>query len=39
MRLYEYEGKEIFTQAGIPVPQGALVRTANEAWKEATRPR
>ena len=37
MRLYEYEGKEIFTWAGIPVPQGALVRTANEAWKEAAR--
>jgi len=37
VKLYEYEGKEIFARAGITVPQGALVRTADEAWEEATR--
>ena len=37
MKLYEYEGKEIFVRAGITVPQGALVRTADEAWEEAAR--
>ena len=37
MRLYEYEGKEIFARAGIPVPQGVMVRTADEAREEAAR--
>ena len=37
MRLCEYEGKEIFARAGIPVPRGAMVRTANEAREEAAR--
>lgn len=37
MRLYEYEGKEIFKKTGIPIPQGALVRTPEEARQAATR--
>jgi len=35
MRLYEYEGKEIFKKFGIAVPQGALVRTSEEAKQVA----
>ncbi len=31
MRLYEYEGKEIFKKGGIPVPQGSVVKSAGEA--------
>ncbi len=30
MRLYEFEGKEIFKRHGIPVPEAFLVRTAEE---------
>jgi len=37
MRLYEYEGKEIFKKIGIPVPQGILARTKEEVWQAATR--
>ena len=36
MRLYEYEGKEIFKKFGIPIPQGTLVRTWEEARQAAT---
>ncbi len=35
MRLYEYEGKEIFKKCGIAVPQGILVRTGEEAQQAA----
>lgn len=35
MRLYEYEGKEIFKKCGISVPQGVLVRAAEEAQQAA----
>jgi len=35
MKLYEYEGKEIFKKCGIAVPQGALVRTGEEAQQAA----
>lgn len=35
MRLYEYEGKEIFKKCGIAIPQGALVREAEEAQQAA----
>lgn len=37
MRLYEYEGKEIFKKTGIPIPQGALVGTPEEAQQAASR--
>lgn len=30
MRLYEFEGKEIFKRHGIPVPEAYLVKTAEE---------
>ena len=30
MRLYEYQAKEIFKGAGIPVPEGRVVSTAGE---------
>ena len=30
MKLYEYQGKEIFRNAGIPVPQGLLVHSPQE---------
>ena len=35
MRLYEYEGKEIFKKYGIAVPQGTLVRAGEEARQAA----
>jgi succinyl-CoA synthetase beta subunit len=35
MRLYEYEGKEIFKKCGIAVPQGTLVRAGEEARQAA----
>ncbi len=35
MKLYEYEAKEIFAQAGIPVPRGRLVRAREEAARAA----
>ncbi|HKO22651.1 MAG TPA: ADP-forming succinate--CoA ligase subunit beta [Candidatus Eisenbacteria bacterium] len=31
MNLHEYQGKEIFRAAGIPVPPGEVAKTANEA--------
>ncbi len=34
-RLYEYEGKEIFKKLGIPVPEGEVVTTAEDARKAA----
>ena len=30
MRLYEYEGKELLKDMGIPIPQGLLARTVKE---------
>lgn len=35
MRLYEYEGKEIFKKYGIAIPQGTLVRAGKEARQAA----
>jgi succinyl-CoA synthetase beta subunit len=35
MRLYEYEAKEIFENARIPVPPGKVARTAEEAKNAA----
>jgi succinyl-CoA synthetase beta subunit len=31
MKLYEFEGKKLFAQAGIPVPPGKVVASAEEA--------
>lgn len=31
MRLLEYQGKELFARAGIPVPQGKVAATVDEA--------
>jgi len=41
MRLFEYEAKKLFCQCGIPVPQGRLVRSpqeAVEAFRELRNP-
>jgi len=35
VRLYEYEGKEIFKQYGIPVPRGIVVNTGEQARQAA----
>jgi len=32
MRLYEFEGKKLFKQFGIPVPEGRLAATPDEVW-------
>ncbi len=37
MKLYEYEGKELFHKFGVPVPEGTLVRTGEEARRAAIR--
>ncbi len=37
MKLYEYEGKELFRRFGIPIPQGTLVKTGKEAQRAAIR--
>ena len=31
MRLLEYQGKELFAAAGIPVPAGKVAQTVDEA--------
>ena len=31
MRLYEFEAKKLFSKAGIPIPQGELVKSTEEA--------
>ncbi len=36
MRLYEYEGKELFKNMGIPVPRSALCQTAVEVKEAAS---
>jgi len=33
MRLYEFEGKKLFKQFGIPVPEGRLAATPDEVWE------
>ncbi len=35
MKLYEYQGKELLAAAGIPVPEGRVVRSADEAAEAA----
>jgi succinyl-CoA synthetase beta subunit len=36
MKLYEFEGKILFKQSGIPVPRGGVVATVEEAKKAAS---
>jgi len=36
MRLYEYEGKNMFKKGGIPVPRGSVVESAEEARRGAS---
>jgi len=31
MRLYEFEGKQLFRKFRIPVPEGSVVKTAEDA--------
>jgi succinyl-CoA synthetase beta subunit len=35
LRLYEFEGKELFAKYGIPVPRGVLAKSAEEAERAA----
>ncbi len=35
MRLYEFEGKQLFRQVGIPVPQGRYI--SKEEWRQGNR--
>lgn len=35
MRLYEFEGKELFKKFGIPIPNGKLITSADEASRIA----
>lgn len=37
MKLYEYQGRELFRQYGLPCQQGSVVQTADEAEHAATR--
>lgn len=37
MRLYEYEGKELFAELNIPVPKSEVVSSAEEALQAARR--
>ncbi len=34
-KFFEYQGKEIFKKAGIPIPEGAVVKTPEEARRAA----
>jgi len=36
MKLYEYEGKELFRRVGIPVPQGKVASSPEEAYLVAS---
>ena len=36
MRLYEFEGKKLFAQFGIPIPEGRLASTPDEVWEAVT---
>ena len=38
MKLYEYEGKNLFTRCGIPVPYGILVSSADTALDGIEKP-
>ena len=34
-KFFEYQGKEIFKKSGIPVPEGMVVKTQEEAKQAA----
>jgi len=36
VKMFEYMGKEVFTQFGLPVPKGRMVKTPDEAAQVAT---
>ncbi len=33
MKIHEYQGKELFAKAGVPIPKGIVARTPDEAAK------
>ncbi len=37
MRLYEFEGKQLFAEAKIPIPEGKIVTTVDEAVEAANK--
>ena len=37
MKVHEYQAKELFRQAGVPVPAGLTARTADEAGAAFTK--
>ena len=37
MRLYEFEGKQLFNKSKIPVPDGHLAGSADEVYKLAAK--
>ena len=37
MKIHEYQARELLAEAGIPVPEGAMVRSADDAEAEAKR--
>ena len=34
-KFFEYQGKEIFKQSGIPIPEGMVVKSPQEAKQAA----
>ena len=36
-KFFEYQGKEIFKKAGIPIPEGSVVKTPEEARRAAAK--
>jgi succinyl-CoA synthetase beta subunit len=36
MKIHEYQGKELFAKAGVPIPKGIVARTADEAAAAVT---
>ncbi len=37
MKIHEYQAKELFAEAGIPVPAGAVATTPAEAFSHRRR--
>ena len=35
MRLYEYQGKELFAKVGVPIPEGKLAKSTQEVVEVA----
>ena len=38
-KFFEYQGKEIFSKAGIPIPEGVVAKSPEEARKAAEKVR